>query len=144
MLKYKKEMLFSISFPSGTRNKRDSIPFGNFKICSPFHTTFLQLLFTIEITVSYQFGPYWILQYYFYTSNKKISLFSNLLHRSQYFSIKISEAAFGWPIGMHQSHCILECISLSFENMRVVHKIRFPRSCSREERCYVGSGDTGV
>jgi hypothetical protein len=27
---------------------------------------------------------------------------------------------------------------------RVVRKIRFPRSCSREERCYVGSGDTGV
>jgi hypothetical protein len=28
--------------------------------------------------------------------------------------------------------------------MRVVRKIRFPRSCSREERCYAGSGDTGV
>jgi hypothetical protein len=27
---------------------------------------------------------------------------------------------------------------------RVVCKIRFPRSCSREERCYAGSGDTGV
>jgi hypothetical protein len=27
---------------------------------------------------------------------------------------------------------------------RVVRKIRFPRSCSREERCYAGSGDTGV
>jgi hypothetical protein len=27
---------------------------------------------------------------------------------------------------------------------RVVHKIRFPRSYSREERCYAGSGDTGV
>jgi hypothetical protein len=27
---------------------------------------------------------------------------------------------------------------------RVVRKIRFPRSCSREERCYMGSGDTGV
>jgi hypothetical protein len=29
-------------------------------------------------------------------------------------------------------------------SMRVVLKIRFPRSCSREERCYAGSGDTGV
>jgi hypothetical protein len=29
-------------------------------------------------------------------------------------------------------------------NKRVVRKIRFPRSCSREERCYAGSGDTGV
>jgi hypothetical protein len=29
-------------------------------------------------------------------------------------------------------------------NTRVVRKIRFPRSCSREERCYEGSGDTGV
>jgi hypothetical protein len=27
---------------------------------------------------------------------------------------------------------------------RFVRKIRFPRSCSREERCYAGSGDTGV
>jgi hypothetical protein len=27
---------------------------------------------------------------------------------------------------------------------RVVRKIRFPRSCSREERYYAGSGDTGV
>jgi hypothetical protein len=27
---------------------------------------------------------------------------------------------------------------------RVVRKIRFPRSCSHEERCYVGSGDTSV
>jgi hypothetical protein len=27
---------------------------------------------------------------------------------------------------------------------RVVRKIRFPRSCSREERCYAGYIDTGV
>jgi hypothetical protein len=27
---------------------------------------------------------------------------------------------------------------------RVVRKIRFPRSCSCEERRYAGSGDTGV
>ncbi|KOC58993.1 hypothetical protein WH47_00819 [Habropoda laboriosa] len=27
---------------------------------------------------------------------------------------------------------------------RVVRKIRFPRSCSREERCYAESGDTVV
>jgi hypothetical protein len=26
----------------------------------------------------------------------------------------------------------------------VVRERRFPRSCSREERCYAGSGDTGV
>jgi hypothetical protein len=30
------------------------------------------------------------------------------------------------------------------ETTRVIRKIRFPRSCSREERCYEGSGDTGV
>jgi hypothetical protein len=29
-------------------------------------------------------------------------------------------------------------------NTRVVRKIKFPRRCSREERCYAGSGDTGV
>jgi hypothetical protein len=30
------------------------------------------------------------------------------------------------------------------EGTKAVRKIRFSRSCSREERCYAGSGDTGV
>jgi hypothetical protein len=32
----------------------------------------------------------------------------------------------------------------SSPSTRVVRKIRIPRSCSREERCYAGSSDTGV
>jgi hypothetical protein len=33
---------------------------------------------------------------------------------------------------------------VSYLVTRVVRKIRFPRSCSSEERCYTGFGDTGV
>jgi hypothetical protein len=36
------------------------------------------------------------------------------------------------------------CFPNSAHSARVVRKIRFPWSCSREERCYAGSGDTGV
>jgi hypothetical protein len=49
----------------------------------------------------------------------------------------------------HADHKILK-LNLGFFGQseiictRVVRKIRFPRSCSREERCYAGSGDTGV
>jgi hypothetical protein len=42
-------------------------------------------------------------------------------------------------------HNIYERLHIDEErNTRVVRKIRFPRSCNREERCYAGSGDTGV
>jgi hypothetical protein len=55
-----------------------------------------------------------------------------------------SERSYGLKVMLCYNNTLTDILYNSYTYTRVVRKIRFPRSCSREERCYAGSGDTGM
>jgi hypothetical protein len=74
--------------------------------------------------------------------------FHNYLHTFMSLSSHfLSDLQTKKRVAIYQRHLIQRSYSslpVYFLILSIVRKIRFPRSCSREERCYAGSGDTGV